>query len=612
MAFIALVLVFVCLPFLQRPQQDPEVQTFSVAEQVAAEGDQDDPPQTGWRAVQLPDSWRFTGPKINGAVWYRFTWHGPPAADGVALMAPWVAFATEVRFNGETLFKSRHMSEPLDREFARPIYAPIPNALINPDINVILVKVVGRVQFDPGLGPITIGPRQDVYRQWKWETAYRRDLLFVTIGSLLSGLVISSVLWLAQRSETHHFWFTVTSLAWLWLAQDTLSDSSWPFSNLADFARASAISFPIVVFGLWRAILSFFGQHHRALDIALAAYLAVSIGLVLGAPEPFLGAVIDFNTVLGGALIATLSAAAIWATLRKPIPEYVVFAFAMGFSLLTITHDVFASVGIISDGHSFLFLSGGVFAVGGAVAFGLRYAGAIDRLEAFNEELREAVRSAQSEMKQTLGRERSKAVAEAKLGERMLVAYDLQAGLHGTLEDAIENLERNPEALPPEDFLTVLRGLRDDLDLIFESHADQSASARPLNEILAPMRQRWVLTFGLEGVACFWPDKGDLGPDLGPARNLDLMRVINEALNNALTHANARTVKVSYDTDGAVLTVRIEDDGQGFDPKQAQTAPGLRSMRAWATRLGAAIDIKSRPGAGVRIRMITPIRAPSG
>jgi len=99
----------------------------------------------------------------------------------------------------------------------------------------------------------------------------------------------------------------------------------------------------------------------------------------------------------------------------------------------------------------------------------------------------------------------------------------------------------------------------------------------------------------------------------GEARRLDsqvelaAFRVAQEALNNALRHAQAREVslRVRYDEDALVLTVH--DDGVGFVPPSqpdALTAAGhlgLIGMRERTSLAGGRFAIESQPGQGTRI-----------
>ncbi|MFI8180001.1 GAF domain-containing sensor histidine kinase [Actinacidiphila glaucinigra] len=96
---------------------------------------------------------------------------------------------------------------------------------------------------------------------------------------------------------------------------------------------------------------------------------------------------------------------------------------------------------------------------------------------------------------------------------------------------------------------------------------------------------------------------------LPAAQEEALLRVAQEALHNALRHADAGRVTVSLEGRGrgAVLTVR--DDGRGFDPSAVRRAGrhlGLVSMRDRADGVGGGLTVDSAPGRGTVIEMEVP------
>jgi signal transduction histidine kinase len=89
-------------------------------------------------------------------------------------------------------------------------------------------------------------------------------------------------------------------------------------------------------------------------------------------------------------------------------------------------------------------------------------------------------------------------------------------------------------------------------------------------------------------------------------RDRELLRIAQEALQNALKHAQAQRVAVRLRTDDGLLTLEIEDDGVGFDPGAASSRSrslGLTSMEERARRLGGRLVIRSSPGAGTTVSL---------
>ena len=83
-------------------------------------------------------------------------------------------------------------------------------------------------------------------------------------------------------------------------------------------------------------------------------------------------------------------------------------------------------------------------------------------------------------------------------------------------------------------------------------------------------------------------------------------RMVQEALNNANRHAHAKNVVVELKQSANSISVKIEDDGSGFDPKRTR-GMGLLGMEERVKRLGGSISIESRPGTRTIIRAELPI-----
>jgi signal transduction histidine kinase len=91
----------------------------------------------------------------------------------------------------------------------------------------------------------------------------------------------------------------------------------------------------------------------------------------------------------------------------------------------------------------------------------------------------------------------------------------------------------------------------------------------------------------------------------------DILAFLKEALTNARKHAHAAEVRVCFDWSGP-LVITIEDDGQGFDIKEAQNrgGSGLENLQARATAMNATCDIQSIIGKGTLIRLSAPFARP--
>ena len=85
-----------------------------------------------------------------------------------------------------------------------------------------------------------------------------------------------------------------------------------------------------------------------------------------------------------------------------------------------------------------------------------------------------------------------------------------------------------------------------------------------------------------------------------------MLRIAQEALQNALRHASAERVAVRLRGDDGRLVLEVEDDGAASIPARRRLRSrrlGLTSMEERAQRLGGALEIRSSPGAGTTVRL---------
>jgi signal transduction histidine kinase len=85
-------------------------------------------------------------------------------------------------------------------------------------------------------------------------------------------------------------------------------------------------------------------------------------------------------------------------------------------------------------------------------------------------------------------------------------------------------------------------------------------------------------------------------------------RIVQEALANVAKHSEAQSVELDLVYTPDNLTLRVTDDGHGFDPAQNPGEGfGLQSMRERSVRRGGYINVESAPGKGTRITCVVPL-----
>jgi signal transduction histidine kinase len=89
-------------------------------------------------------------------------------------------------------------------------------------------------------------------------------------------------------------------------------------------------------------------------------------------------------------------------------------------------------------------------------------------------------------------------------------------------------------------------------------------------------------------------------------------RIVQEAVNNVLRHAQASSVQIRINIRGSAVRCTVSDDGVGFDPDQVlRSGPrglGLVGIQERIASLGGALRIDSAKGRGAKLEITAPLK----
>jgi two-component system, NarL family, sensor histidine kinase UhpB len=83
--------------------------------------------------------------------------------------------------------------------------------------------------------------------------------------------------------------------------------------------------------------------------------------------------------------------------------------------------------------------------------------------------------------------------------------------------------------------------------------------------------------------------------------------VAQEALTNALRHAEASALRFVLHADGDEVVLVVEDDGCGFEPNRVAGAAGIRGMRERALLVRGRLEVDSTLDGGTTVRLRMPV-----
>jgi nitrate/nitrite-specific signal transduction histidine kinase len=104
--------------------------------------------------------------------------------------------------------------------------------------------------------------------------------------------------------------------------------------------------------------------------------------------------------------------------------------------------------------------------------------------------------------------------------------------------------------------------------------------------------------------------EAEMEPPLSPLAEIQLLRILQEALANVRKHARATRVEVELAATGEAVELTIADNGTGFDSSALRRAGfprfGLATMRERAEAIGGRLTIDTAPGRGTRVVVSIP------
>ena len=191
-------------------------------------------------------------------------------------------------------------------------------------------------------------------------------------------------------------------------------------------------------------------------------------------------------------------------------------------------------------------------------------------------------------------------IEQSRMKEREQLLRDMHDGFGSQLASVRMMAEKG--RIRPEQFPEYLREITADLHLVVDTLGQQHIT---LEEALVDMHHRLEKRFAGSGHQLHWKTDLDGLPPLASNKILQALRLVQEALNNAFKHAQARHVWFSaqFDAKNDVLTLSVRDDGQGM-PQPITRGRGLSNMQHRAREMGGQFQLVAhQPGVEVLLRV---------
>jgi signal transduction histidine kinase len=196
--------------------------------------------------------------------------------------------------------------------------------------------------------------------------------------------------------------------------------------------------------------------------------------------------------------------------------------------------------------------------------------------------------------------------------ERSRLSRELHDGLAQRLSSLILKIDVLRGAVGGDNTMDALSQIQDLKRELQESHHEvrdiinQLRVKLPDDPRLFPTLAQYTQEFAQSsGINCQLY-MSDGFSDLNPLATVELLRVVQEALNNVKKHSSANLIEVKFESNPDSVKVIIRDNGQGFIPSVVKGQHGLMVMKERTESLGGKLEIISSPGNGTIVEVTLP------
>ena len=540
-----------------------------------------------------------------GLAVYRFKYTIPEdwnIDDHVMIYSPRVlGVAWQVRVNGQLA------SDNLDdwrMTWNRPIAVRLGRSQFGAGEPLdIAVVIAYEPQIGHALAHLSVGPESALAQRFATRQFLQVVMPVACSVTLLAMGVFFLLFWGSRRTERTHLFLALSCIAWcVCNLQYVLPRREEPLLN----AWYSAVAGPSISWVMWLIylfVLQLDARFSRVIALAMPPFVLVMSILAL----PIIPLNENVGTYYQGTnlIVAALVAGRIgWVAFHGGSLELRVIAAALAVTILAGAHDLGLLAQRIDHEGIYLLPYCGMLLFGSFLfAVQRRYVHAINAYDHLSSNLAQRLNQRELELQANHARLLELERAQTLTAERHRLMHDMHDGLGSALTTSLAMLEQGN--VDGAELKCLLLDSVDDLRAVIDSLEPLDGD---LISVLATLRFRLGKRLELAGIELEW-DMEDLPALgwLGPPQALQLMRIVQEVLNNVLRHARAGRMQISAQRSGPHIEVRISDNGCGFDTAKMPPGRGLRHLPQRAATLNGSLLIESQPGRGTTVRLLLPI-----
>jgi signal transduction histidine kinase len=575
------------------------------------------PDDAAWQGVALPDAWPRAAaldeqrPHALWMRWYRIGPVAPADAQAIeslyvsrAIGGPLVIWARPFGAERAAWIKLHDNRAEWLTQWNRPLLVNLPGpAPQRWEVALGLPAIDGAPM---GLGSVASGPHEALQAKWDerrfWQVEGPRVM---SLSGLLLGALALALAWRGQQRGAH---LLLAAISGVWSLRNLHFFVAPPAQPLAFewFWWLTNISVNWLTLLLHLFVLRFLPERLPRLERGLLVYcLLVTLLTVpfwpLHAESLLLqhAATVAMALGVGGFIMARA-----WRS-GNAAPR--LLALALGGGTAMAVHDLLLLGGRLSPDHVYVLPYAYLLLI---LAFqhvlANQHSQAFGALRRAHTEQQRRLAAQQAELEASHRAALASELESTRLRERQQIMRDMHDGIGSSLLGAQALLQRG--ALQQAELMQLISACIDDLRLVIDS-------LEPIEDDLATLLGTLRLRLGprlqAAGVSLDWAVAPDLPalPWLDPPSALQVLRIVQELISNALRHAGATQLRLSLTHAADGLRVDLSDNGQGFDAARLPaTGRGLKNMRTRAASIGAELTLSSAARQGTRATLKLPLQ----
>lgn len=517
-------------------------------------------------------------------------------SDDFAILIPYFRDSLTVNLNGKFVGQVGLNEWQMPSRLSRtPALLDLPATNIRPGRNRLEIIIRGLAGREPNVGPLYIGREKAAADQF-WRLNFLAEgLPNLTLGGEAALSLLFFAMWRRRRQETAFGWFalvifldTLRGLTFLPAFGGWTSNVSY-WSLLVPFSSAAYLMFTRELvklpFAKWIAL----AWVAPALVAGVAAFSTAAFATNVLLP---LGVSIIFINLLWSVAVLVMG----W---QSGVREASLLLYCTILFVALVFHDVLLNLNVIG-GHVAVARPGLLvllIAVAGILV--TRFTSAMTELDLAAETLRS--RAAQIEKKLRLADEQLRAQRESTIlaQERARLMRDLHDGLGGEMVAVLALAERDQSQ--KHEIAYHARAALVDMRLIIASMEDYGGD---FAMALGAWKERAEPQIRAAGMILHWEIKQrGTSITLSATRTLEIMRIFQEALTNAIRHSEASNITVASSLTNDHLVLSFVDDGKGIDTGIG-SGKGIANMFNRAAALGGDLSVEAdHPGTAIVLRL---------